>query len=143
MYVSQAEQSFLQGGSCWRDYFIAHDNLLLFRTMYKLLRCTCLHCFHLKMPQKEVERYQRRLHLLLEGRLIEAAEMSSGSSSMSKQLQGLGADINEGLEGSVGPEDDSSDYSGKGTDSAAGLPREGRRPKAASCACHGCCVAGG
>ena len=32
--------------------------------LYKLLRCACLHCFHLKMPRKEVDRFRQRLTLL-------------------------------------------------------------------------------
>ena len=37
---------------------------LPFRMLYKLLRCACLHCFHLKMPRKEVDRFRQRLTLL-------------------------------------------------------------------------------
>lgn len=36
------------------------------RMMFKLLRCTCLHCFHLKMDQAVLARYRRRLALLLQ-----------------------------------------------------------------------------
>lgn len=32
--------------------------------LYKLLRCTCLHCFKLKMSGADVERFRRRLELL-------------------------------------------------------------------------------
>ena len=76
----------------------------LCRTLYKLLRCTCLHCFMLKMDAKEVssptrpepvtvgncdgrrsmqlaftqvERYEHRLRLLHEGRLVEAAALAT------------------------------------------------------------------
>ena len=75
--------------------------------MYKLLRCTCLHCFHLKMAANEVHRilhlackeciyvsnrnevpggeqvkmYARRLELLSQGCLIEAAQVMSGATS--------------------------------------------------------------
>ena len=48
------------------------------RTMYKLLRSTCLHCFHLKMAQKEVDKYTERLALLAQGKLTEAAAVITG-----------------------------------------------------------------
>lgn len=38
--------------------------------MFKLLRCTCLHCFHLKMDQTALARYRRRLSLLLQVRAV-------------------------------------------------------------------------
>ena len=46
--------------------------------MYKLLRSTCLHCFHLKMAQKEVDKYTERLALLAQGKLTEAAAVTTG-----------------------------------------------------------------
>lgn len=46
--------------------------------MYKLLRSTCLHCFHLKMAQKEVDKYTERLTLLAQGKLTEAAAVTTG-----------------------------------------------------------------
>lgn len=48
------------------------------RTMYKLLRSTCLHCFCLKMAQKEVDKYTERLSLLAQGKLTEAAAVTTG-----------------------------------------------------------------
>lgn len=48
------------------------------RTMYKLLRSTCLHCFCLKMAQKEVDNYTKRLSLLAQGKLTEAAAVTTG-----------------------------------------------------------------
>lgn len=36
------------------------------RMMFKLLRCTCLHCFHLKLDQTLLARYRQRLALLLQ-----------------------------------------------------------------------------
>ena len=50
------------------------------RMMFKLLRCTCLHCFCLKMDSEALGRYRRRLALLLEGRLVEAAGAAGGAS---------------------------------------------------------------
>jgi hypothetical protein len=34
--------------------------------MFKLLRCTCLHCFHLKLEHTLLARYRQRLALLLQ-----------------------------------------------------------------------------
>lgn len=39
-------------------------------TLYKLLRCTCLHCFKLRMAGGEVERFRRRLQLLSQVRQL-------------------------------------------------------------------------
>ena len=55
--------------------------------MYKLLRCTCLHCFALKMDADEVARYRRRLELLAEGRLVEAAEQLSGGGAAAARVR--------------------------------------------------------
>ena len=57
------------------------------RHMYKLLRCTCLHCFALKMDADEVARYRRRLELLAEGRLVEAAEQVSGGGALAARVR--------------------------------------------------------
>ncbi len=54
--------------------------------MYKLLRCTCLHCFALKMDADEVARYRRRLELLAEGHLVEAAEQVSGGGVLAARV---------------------------------------------------------
>ena len=59
-------------------YSIRPDCCRARRHMYKLLRCTCLHCFSLKMDADEAGRYRRRLELLAQGRLVEAAEQVSG-----------------------------------------------------------------
>ena len=48
------------------------------RTMYKLLRSTCLHCFQLKMRQTEVDKFTEKLQLLAKGKLIEAAAVITG-----------------------------------------------------------------
>ena len=48
------------------------------RTMYKLLRSTCLHCFQLKMAQKDVDKYTQKLQLLAKGKLTEAAAVMTG-----------------------------------------------------------------
>ena len=56
------------------------------RHMYKLLRCTCLHCFALKMDADEAGRYRRRLELLAQGRLVEAAEQVSGGGAAAAKV---------------------------------------------------------
>ena len=48
------------------------------RTMYKLLRSTCLHCFQLKMRQTDVDKYTEKLQLLAKGKLTEAAAVLTG-----------------------------------------------------------------
>ncbi len=54
--------------------------------MYKLLRCTCLHCFALKMDADEAGRYRRRLELLAQGRLVAAAEQVSGGGAAAAKV---------------------------------------------------------
>lgn len=54
-------------------------------TLYKLLRCTCLHCFKLRMAGGEVERFRRRLQLLSQGRLVEAQSLVVGTSAAAKK----------------------------------------------------------
>ena len=53
-----------------------HD---LCRTLYKLLRCVCLHCFKFRMAAEEVQRYEKRLALLGEGRLVEASRVTTAT----------------------------------------------------------------
>ena len=53
-----------------------HD---LCRTLYKLLRCVCLHCFKFRMAAEEVARYEKRLALLGEGRLVEACRVTTAT----------------------------------------------------------------
>ncbi|KAL4436828.1 hypothetical protein ABPG75_003967 [Micractinium tetrahymenae] len=63
-------------------------NPLVFITLYKLLRCTCLHCFKFRMAGGEVERFRRRLQLLSQGRLVEAQNMVVGTSAAAKKTGG-------------------------------------------------------
>ncbi|KAL4526208.1 hypothetical protein Ndes2437B_g07463 [Nannochloris sp. 'desiccata'] len=63
-------------------------NPLVFVTLYKLLRCTCLHCFKFRMAGAEVERYRRKLELLSQGRLREAQALVVGSSAAAKRSGG-------------------------------------------------------
>ncbi|CAL8467924.1 g7462 [Coccomyxa elongata] len=72
-------------------------NPLVFTTMYKLLRCTCLNCFKLKMLEAEVEQYRTKLELLTEGRLVEAMQiMTGGNSNTAKAMQKMQGDMSEG-----------------------------------------------
>ncbi len=59
------------------------------RTMYKLLRSTCLHCFQLKMAQKEVDKYTERLQLLAKGQLTEAAAVLTGGGKAAETAKGF------------------------------------------------------
>ncbi|KAK9816421.1 hypothetical protein WJX72_000053 [[Myrmecia] bisecta] len=63
-------------------------NPLVFGTLYKLLRCTCLQCFRLKMAENEVEKFRRKLELLFQGRLVEAAEIFIGGGQNVKKMVG-------------------------------------------------------
>lgn len=63
-------------------------NPLVFITLYKLMRCTCLHCFKLRMAGGEVERFRRRLQLLSQGRLVEAQNLVVGTSALAKKTGG-------------------------------------------------------
>ena len=47
-------------------------------TLYKLLRCTCLHCFKLRMAGGEVERFRRRLQVRVSGCLLAVEGWTSG-----------------------------------------------------------------
>ena len=57
--------------------------------MYKLLRSTCMHCFQLKMAQKEVDKYTERLRLLALGKLTEAAAVATGGGKAAETAKGL------------------------------------------------------
>eukprot|EP00887_Chlorella_sp_A99_P007930 scaffold12.g7930.t1 len=63
-------------------------NPLVFLTLYKLLRCTCLHCFEFRMAGAEVERFRRRLELLSQGRLVDAQAVLVGTSATAKRKGG-------------------------------------------------------
>ena len=72
------------------------EDLIICRTMYKLLRSTCLHCFQLKMAQKEVDKYTERLTLLAKGKLTEAAAVMTGGGKAADFAQSLIAAGEEG-----------------------------------------------
>ncbi|KAG2439375.1 hypothetical protein HXX76_004732 [Chlamydomonas incerta] len=66
-------------------------NPLVFKVMYKLLRCTCLHCHRFKLSQETVDTYLRKLTRLVEGDLVKAVEISTDRHVKSKELAELTA----------------------------------------------------
>lgn len=53
-------------------------NPLVFPFLYKLLRATCLHCFHFRTAGPEVDHYRRRARALMLGEGERCAEMRWG-----------------------------------------------------------------
>ena len=51
-------------------------NPLVFMTLFKVLRVSCLHCFKLRMTEHELGQFCRRFALLEAGELVEAMEVS-------------------------------------------------------------------
>ena len=60
-------------------------NPLVFMTLYKIMRSTCLHCYKFRMSGIEMERFSSRFDLLKSGNLVEALGLVIGSSSASKK----------------------------------------------------------
>lgn len=54
-----------------------------------------MHCFHLKMADKEVERYAERLQLLAQGQLTEAAAVSTGGAKAVEAAKGFAKGDND------------------------------------------------
>lgn len=54
-----------------------------------------MHCFHLKMADKEVERYAQRLQLLAQGKLSEAAAVSTGGGKAVEAAKGMSQEDGE------------------------------------------------
>ncbi|PSC74762.1 beta and beta-prime subunits of DNA dependent RNA-polymerase [Micractinium conductrix] len=80
------------------DLAVPLYNPLVFVTLYKLMRCTCLHCFKFRMAGGEVERFRRRLQLLSQGRLVEAQNLVVGTSAAAKKAGGDMIDDAMGME---------------------------------------------
>ena len=55
-------------------------NPLTFGTVIRLLRCMCLHCGHFKMSTERVRVYTKRLQLIRQGKLEEAATVKGAVS---------------------------------------------------------------
>lgn len=54
-----------------------------------------MHCFHLKMADKEVERYTQRLQLLAQGKLTEAAAVTTGGGKAVEAAKGMSQEESE------------------------------------------------
>lgn len=52
-------------------------NVTFFDQMLRLLRSTCVYCFHLRMSKTEVDRYACKLRLIQYGLLSEAADLDT------------------------------------------------------------------
>ncbi|KXZ53087.1 hypothetical protein GPECTOR_8g79 [Gonium pectorale] len=79
-------------------------NPLVFKVLYKLMRCTCLNCHRFKLAQDTVDAYLAKLQRLVEGDLVRAVAISTDRSIKSKELaEFLDAGDKEGKEG--GPKD--------------------------------------
>jgi DNA-directed RNA polymerase I subunit RPA1 len=94
-------------------------NPLVFATLIKVLRASCLHCFRLRMAEAEAERFRARLELLAAGRLAEAAALALGSSAAAKRA---GVAMAEGEEDMDEGEEL---VAGKGRSTSATLPPAG------------------
>ena len=84
--------------SCVHDYAYCCAR----RTLYKLLRSTCLHCYKFRMSESEMERYCMRFECLSQGDIVDALNMALGSSEASKKsgrelLKGREEDSEEDL----------------------------------------------
>ena len=72
-------------------------NPLVFATLYKVLRVTCLFCFKFRMTEYELGQFARRFQLLEEGNLVEAMALSVKKVLSSKKRLGAGEEDLEGL----------------------------------------------
>jgi DNA-directed RNA polymerase I subunit RPA1 len=82
---------------------------LVFGTLTKILRATCLHCFHLRVRATDVDRFRRRARLLMRGQLVEALATVGGSTATTAAARkALGEDLTE-ADGVVDREDLSED----------------------------------
>ncbi|GLC72049.1 hypothetical protein PLESTF_001198600 [Pleodorina starrii] len=61
-------------------------NPLVFKVMYKLMRCTCLHCHRFKLSQQTVDVYMAKLQRLAVGDLVEAVEIGTDRAVKSREL---------------------------------------------------------
>lgn len=86
------------------------------------MRCTCLHCFALRMRGAEVERFRRRLELLSQGRLVEAQGLVVGTSASAQKQGGDIVDDAMETEDLAGGGDPLQDY-----DVAAAIKSSARR----------------
>ncbi|EFJ45495.1 hypothetical protein VOLCADRAFT_105949 [Volvox carteri f. nagariensis] len=61
-------------------------NPMVFKVLYKLMRCTCFQCHRLKLAQQTVEVYKAKLQRLAVGDLVDAVEINTDLVSKSKEL---------------------------------------------------------
>ncbi|GFR43873.1 hypothetical protein Agub_g5002 [Astrephomene gubernaculifera] len=61
-------------------------NPLVFKVLYKLMRCTCIHCHRFKLSQDSVDTYTAKLRRLVEGELVRAVEITTDRAPKSKDL---------------------------------------------------------
>jgi len=71
-------------------------NVTFFDQMLRLLRATCVYCFHLRMSKAEVDRYACKLRLIQYGLLEEASDLDNMAMKAKKKSGG----------GEEGPGDD-------------------------------------
>ena len=102
-------------------------------TLYKLLRCTCLHCYKFRMAGGEVERFRRRLELLSAGRLVDASNLVVGTSAAAKRAGGDMIDeaMASSLKDLTGGAAEQFDYDvAKGVRGSVAASRRGERARA-------------
>ncbi|PNH12767.1 DNA-directed RNA polymerase I subunit rpa1 [Tetrabaena socialis] len=61
-------------------------NPLVFKVLYKLLRCTCMYCHRFKLAQDTVDSYLAKLERLVRGDLVQAVETTTDRATKSKEL---------------------------------------------------------
>ncbi|KAF5840614.1 hypothetical protein DUNSADRAFT_16129 [Dunaliella salina] len=64
-------------------------NPLIFNNMYKILRQQCHFCYKFRMDREEVARFERKLSLLVSGRLTDAAALQVARGAMPKELESV------------------------------------------------------
>ncbi|KAK9840861.1 hypothetical protein WJX84_010134 [Apatococcus fuscideae] len=74
-------------------------NPLTFTSLYKLLRCTCLHCFNVKMADAEMAKFTEKLKRLSCGDLAGAAAMSTRrlTKAEEEEEEDLAQDLGDGI----------------------------------------------
>jgi DNA-directed RNA polymerase I subunit RPA1 len=71
-------------------------NVTFFDQMLRLLRATCVYCFHLRMSKAEVDRYACKLTLIQYGLLAEAIDLDAMRMTVKKKTKEGGTRDEEG-----------------------------------------------
>jgi DNA-directed RNA polymerase I subunit RPA1 len=71
-------------------------NVTFFDQMLRLLRATCVYCFHLRMAKAEVDRFACKLTLIQYGLLAEAADLDTMRMQVKKKKAAGGTRDEEG-----------------------------------------------